>query len=87
MGAPGAFTTKADPLRRCVRSSDIEGELAVDDVIDLARIVSVHDGRAATRWHAHHDGEQRAARFRAGGQHGERVSSQRELYSCVRIDR
>jgi hypothetical protein len=35
---------RSKPLRRCVRSAGVKGELAVDDVVDLARIVSMQYG-------------------------------------------
>jgi hypothetical protein len=43
-----------------VRILGVEGELALQDEVDLAWVVPVHDRRAAAGRHADLDGEQRA---------------------------
>jgi len=45
----------------------VEGELAVDDVVDLARIMSMHHRRTAAGVHPEVDGEERAVGLGAGG--------------------
>ena len=52
--------------RRTVPVAHIEGELTLEDVVDLARIVSVDHGWTAAGWHADLNGEQVAAGLRAG---------------------
>jgi hypothetical protein len=62
------------PLQRPAESSDVERELAVENVVDLAGIMAVHYGRTAARLHANVAGKQGAAGFGRGRQHSELIS-------------
>src|SRR6185312_15082242 len=78
----GTVTTPGDG------TPDVEGELALEHVVDLAGFVPVHDRRAAPGRHAYLHGEQRTARLRAGGEHGDLVAPEPDAFRGARmIDR
>ena len=67
--------------------ADVEGELAVAHVVDLAGIVSVHDRWTPTWWHLDLDSEQGAAGLRAGRQNGDLVGAQAQPLRSGQVDR
>jgi hypothetical protein len=56
-------------------ASQIEGELALEHVVDLARRVPMHDRGAASGRHAHQAGEDRAAGLGAAAEDDELVGA------------
>ena len=77
---PASGTTSPGPAvtRRTapVRIADVEGELALEHVVDLARLVPVHHRWPAAGRHPDLDGEDRAAGLGPGGQHDDLVGAQ-----------
>ena len=72
---------------RRVAIADVEGELAPDDVEDLAGGVPVQYGRPATRRHADLDGEQGAAGVGGGGKDDRLVCAKKEALGAGAVDR
>jgi hypothetical protein len=70
-----------------VGATDVERELAVEHVVDLAGGVAVHDRRAATRRHPHQGREQRTAGVRAVREHHHLVGAQGQTRRLVQRDR
>jgi hypothetical protein len=75
------------PPDRAVVVAEIEGELALEHVVDLAGRVPVHDGRPAARWHAGLDGEDGAAGLRRGREDRELVGAENDPLGFATIDR
>ena len=76
-----------DPVDRAVRSADVEGELALEHVVDLAGGVPVHDRRATAGRHPDQAGEERAAGLGAGGQHDDLVGAHGEPLGGLDVTR
>jgi hypothetical protein len=73
------------PVHTAVGQADVEDELALEHVVDLARCVPVHDRRAATRRHPQQDGEEVTAVVFAAGEDDELVGAQGEPFGGVEI--
>ena len=73
--------------RRTVHIADIEGELAFEDVIDLAWTMSVNYWRTAPRRHPDFDGEQVAVRLSAGCEDRDLVQPEPKTLGDRAIDR
>jgi hypothetical protein len=54
---------------------DVEGELPLNHVVDLARVVPVHDRRSTAGRHPDTNGEQRTAGLGTGRKHRDLVGS------------
>ena len=79
--------TDHGPLHEPVGRADVERELAVEHVVDLAGLVAVHDRRPTTRRHLDQDSEQRAIGLAAVGEHDDLVRPHRETRRGVEADR
>jgi hypothetical protein len=66
---------------------DVEGELALGHVVDLAGFVAVHDRRAPAGAHEDLDGEQGAAGLGRRGEDRHLVGSQEYAFARGAIDR
>ena len=79
--------TSGHAVRPTTIGLGVEGEFALQHVVDLARSVTMHHRWAATRLHPQVHREQRAAGFGATGQHRDLVGSHVQTTQWARIDR
>ena len=75
------------PVHRTVGIHDVEGELAAGHVVDLGRLVPVHDRRTASGWHPDRDGGEISAGLAPRGEHGDLVSAEHPVLGVTGIDR
>ena len=75
------------PLCGCAKSSGVEDEFALDHVINLTGLVTMHHGRTSAWRHPDLGRKQRSTSLSARREHSERVGAQHHALRCVRIDR
>jgi hypothetical protein len=66
---------------------NVEGELALQHVVNLAWIVPMHHRWTAIGRHPQFDGEQRAVCLGVGGHNGDLLGAECQTFMTVMIDR
>lgn len=75
------------PLCGCAKSSGVEDEFALDHVINLTGLVTMHHRRTSAWRHPDLDRKQRSTSLSARREDSELVGAQHHALGCVRIDR